>query len=177
MSQTFRTFRYFDKEYTFDEWVRREILKNKGTDNIAQTKDLEKICSEIGITHKNNISKAELFDLLLQAGFSSEKFAKRFAIGVGSHAFQDTFGITNEDVKRLERHGALTVVSKERYRAFGKNCYAPLYDLTEICHLTDEDMQALLKAYPKQVRRKKPVPSQPYQQEDYEYEPEEEIER
>lgn len=158
MSQTFRSFRYFDKEYTFDEWVRREILKNKGTDNIAQTKDLEKICSEIGITHKNNISKAELFDLLLQAGFSSEKFAKRFSIGVGSHAFQDTFGITNEDVKRLERHGAL-------------------YDLTEICQMTDEDMQALLAAYPKQVRRKKPVPSQPYQQEDYEDEPEEEIER
>ena len=158
MSQTFRSFRDFDKEYTFDEWVRREILKNKGTDNIAQTKDLEKICSEIGITHKNNISKAELFDLLLQAGFSSEKFAKRFSIGVGSHAFQDTFGITNEDVKRLERHGAL-------------------YDLTEICQMTDEDMQALLAAYPKQVRRKKPVPSQPYQQEDYEDEPEEEIER
>ena len=156
MSQTFRSFRYFGKEYTFDEWVRREILKNKGTDNIAQTKDLEKICREIGITHKNNISKAELFDLLLQAGFSSEKFAKRFSIGVGSHAFQDTFGITNEDVKRLERHGAL-------------------YDLTEICQMTDEDMQALLAAYPKQVRRKKPVPSQPYQQEDYE--PEEEIER
>ena len=93
MSQTFRSFRYFGKEYTFDEWVRREILKNKGTDNIAQT----------------------------------------------------------------------------------KNCYAPLYDLTEICQMTDEDMQALLEAYPKQVRRKKPVPSQPYQQEDYE--PEEEIER
>ena len=32
MSQTFRSFRYFGKEYTFDEWVRREILKNKGTD-------------------------------------------------------------------------------------------------------------------------------------------------
>ena len=161
MSQTFRSFRYFGKEYTFDEWVRREILKNKGTDNIAQTKDLEKICSEI--------------DRLLQAGFSSEKFAKRFSIGVGSLAFQDTFGITHDDVKRLERHGALTVVSKERYRAFGQNCYAPLYDLTEICQMTDEDMQALLEAYPKQVRRKKPVPSQPYQQEDYE--PEEEIER
>ena len=42
MSQTFRSFRYFDKEYTFDEWVRREILKNKGTDNIAQTKDLDR---------------------------------------------------------------------------------------------------------------------------------------
>lgn len=177
MSQTFRSFRYFGKEYTFDEWVRREILKNKGTDNIAQTKDLEKICGEIGLVHKNNISKAELFDLLLQAGFSSEEFAKRFSIGVGSHAFQDTFGITHEDVKRLERHGALTVVSKERYRAFGKNCYAPLYDIIEICQMTDEDMQALLAAYPKQVRaRKKSVSRKQYQQEDI-YEPEEEIER
>lgn len=151
------SFRYFDTEYTFDEWVRKEVLKNKGTDNIVLTKDLEKICDERNINHKNRASKAELFDLLMDNGFSGEQFTERFPIGVNSRAFQDTFGITNDDVKRLQRHGALTVVGKERYRAFGKDCYAPLYDLKQICELTPDDMQKLLETYPKRkrIQRKK----------------------
>lgn len=146
-------FRFFDKEYTFDEWVRKEILKNKGTDNIALTKDLEKICEELNIQHENSMTKAELFDLLIEKGFSSEKFADRFHVGVNSRAYQDTFGITNDDVKRLQKHGVLTVVNKERYRAFGKDCYAPLYDLVQICQLTPDAMQALLETYPKRKRK------------------------
>ena len=78
------SFRYFDTEYTFDEWVRKEVLKNKGTDNIVLTKDLEKICDERNINYKNRASKAELFDLLMDNGFSGEQFTERFPIGVAT---------------------------------------------------------------------------------------------
>lgn len=142
-------FRYFDQEYTCDEWVMKEILKNKGTENLAFKEDLERICEELNISYEKNASKAELFDLLIQNGFSSEQFAKRFSIGVGSRVYQDTFGITNADVKRLEKHGALTVVGKERFRSKGKDCYASRYDLMQLCKMSKEDIQALLEAYPK----------------------------
>lgn len=142
-------FRYFDQEYTCDEWVMKEILKNKGTENLAFKEDLERICEDLNISYEKDASKAELFDLLIQNGFSSEQFAKRFSIGVGSRVYQDTFGITNADVKRLEKHGALTVVGKERFRSKGKDCYASRYDLMQLCKMSKEDIQALLEAYPK----------------------------
>lgn len=69
--------------------------------------------------------------------------------GVSSQVYQNTFNITHQDVKRLEKHGVLKKVGEYRFRAYGRYNYAPLYDVYQYAQMTENDMQDLLKKYPK----------------------------
>ena len=98
-----------------------------------------------GIECNEKMKKEELFDLLCNNGFEYKQFADLFGIGVSSQVYQRAFNITHQEVKRLERNGVLKIVGKYRFRAFGKYCYAPLYDLYQYAQMTDDEMKNMLK--------------------------------
>lgn len=70
---------------------------------------------------------------------SEEELADRYRIGVSSKVYQDTFGITHKQVKKLEKKGVLKVVGSYEFKAFGKHLNAPLYDVYQ-CASIDEKL-------------------------------------
>lgn len=152
-----KSINYFDKEITIDEFVKIEICKNDGTHSLVFKEQLENLCKEKNIPIKNKMSKNDLFDLLIKNGMSCDEFAITFGIGVGSLEYQKAFGITKEDVKRLEKHGVLKVIGKSEFYAYGRYLKAPIYDIFQYREMTAEQMQKLLEEYPKGKRIKKTV--------------------
>ena len=130
---------YFDENLSVEEYVKKEVCKNGGT------KSIDSICIE----YDNKTTKEDLFDLLINNGFTYKKLAESFEVGVSSQVYQKTFNITHQDVKRLERRGILKKVGEYRFRAFGKYNYAPLYDVYQYAEMTDDDMRNMLKEYPR----------------------------
>lgn len=147
-----RTIHYFDSDLTVEEYVKKEILKNAGTQNVAMKSDLEHMCETLEIDFHKNSTKEELLTLLLENGCSYESLASSFSIGVSSQVYQNAFNITHQDIKRLEKCGALEVVGEYRFRAFGKYNYAPLYNIYQYARMSDDDMKKLLEEYPKRKR-------------------------
>ena len=147
-----RKIQYFDTELTVEEYIRKEILKNAGSQNIALKSDLEKMCNIRNIEYDKQTTKEELLNSLIKYGVSYEEIASCFSVGVSSQVYQKAFGISHTDIKRLEKHGALEVVGTYRYRAFGQYNYAPLYDLYQYAKMSDADIQSLLEQYPKGKR-------------------------
>lgn len=152
-----REIQYFDTELTVEEYIRKEILKNAGTQNVAMKSDLEKMCDTCEIPHDKTTTKEELLNALLEYGISYKEIASCFSVGVSSQVYQKAFGISHTDVKRLEKHGVLEVVGTYRYRAFGQYNYAPLYDIYQYAEMSDEDMKQLLEQHPKGKRVKRKV--------------------
>lgn len=101
------------------------------------------------LDYKKKMKKNEIFDLLIENGCEYKQLAEEFGVGVSSHIYQSTFNISHQDVKRLEKHGALKKVGEYRFRAYGKYNYAPLYDVYQYAQMSDNYMHDLLKKYPK----------------------------
>ena len=70
---------------------------------------------------------------------SEEELADRYGIGVTSKNYQEAFGITHKQVKKLEKKGVLKVVGSYEFKAFGKHLNAPLYDAYQ-CASIDEKL-------------------------------------
>lgn len=149
---TMRTIKYFDRDMTVEEYVRMEICKNGGTQSVVFKDQLQKACEAMELEFDKKLGKDGLFDLLVENGCSHEELAERYGVGVSSQIYQQTFGITHTDVKRLEKHGALKKVGEYRFRAFGDYKYAALYDIYQFGRMTDENMKKLLQEYPKGKR-------------------------
>ncbi len=124
-----------NKEYTVDEYIRREICANKGTQNNVMKKELIKLCETQGISLDGKETKDVLYDKLISGGVSPKDLAVRYGVGVSSQVYQHIFGIDHKRVKQLEKQGTITVVGRYRFRAFGKTLYAPLYDVYEYCNI------------------------------------------
>mgnify|MGYP004568661895 CR=1 FL=1 len=147
-----RKINYFDREVTVEEYVKSEILLHQGGNHLTK-EQLYDICQEKGIPCRKSLPKEEFWDLLMENGVTCEEMARH--VGVSSQIYQKTFGISHQDVKRLEKHGVLKVVSYYQYRAFGDYHFAPLYDVYQFGKMTDKDMQNLLEEYPKGKKVKK----------------------
>ena len=142
-----RTIKYIDTEISIEEYIKKEICKNAGTQSVAFKDQIELLCDSMGIKYTNKLGTGELFDLLIQNGCGYQQLAEKFGVGVSSQVYQSAFNITHKDVKRLEKKGVLKIVGKYRFRAFGKYNYAPLYDIFQYASLSDNDVQQLLKEY------------------------------
>ena len=140
-----RKIKYFDEEFTFEEFVRKKICENGGTQSVAFKDDLIGICKILKIPYNDKMSKNEVFELLVANGYDYRDFAEKFGVGVSSQVYQREFNIMHKDVKRMEKKGILKVVGKYRFRAYGKYMYAPLYDVYQFCEITNEEMKNLLK--------------------------------
>ena len=130
-----RNINYFDKELSVEEYVKKEVCKNAGTQSVAFKEQLISLCSSAGIECNEKMKKEELFDLLCNNGFEYKQFADLFGIGVSSQVYQLS----------LIHNGVLKKVGKYRFRAFGKYNYAPLYDLYQYAQMTDDAMEDMLK--------------------------------
>ncbi len=123
------------RQLTADEYVRREICANKGTQNHAMKKELIELCEDQGIAVDDKETKDVLYDKLISGGISPKDLAVRYGVGVSSQVYQRVFGIDHKRVKQLEKQGMITVAGRYRFRAFGKTLYAPLYDVYEYCSI------------------------------------------
>lgn len=98
---------YFDEKVSVEEYVKKEISKNGGTQSNALKSELISLCDTNGIEYDKKIKKEDLFDLLINNGVSYKYLAGLFGVGVSSQVYQKSFNITHKDVKRLERKGIL----------------------------------------------------------------------
>ncbi len=83
-----RNINYFDKELSVEEYVKKEVCKNVGTQSVAFKEQLISLCSSAGIECNEKMKKEELFDLLCNNGFEYKQFANLFGIGVSSQVYQ-----------------------------------------------------------------------------------------
>lgn len=144
-----RRINYFGKDLSVEEYVKKEICKNAGTQSIAFKNQLIYLCDSLGIDYIKSMGKDELFELLINNGCEYKQLAEKFGVGVSSQMYQRSFKISHQDIKRLEKHGALKKVGEYRFRAYGRYNYAPLYDIYQYALMSDSDMHELLKKYPK----------------------------
>ena len=114
-----RNINYFDKELSVEEYVKKEVCKNAGTQSVAFKEQLISLCSSAGIECNEKMKKEELFDLLCNNGFEYKQFADLFGIGVSSQVFLKIaknpsnggkYRIGKE--KLLEKYGKLFSVTK-----------------------------------------------------------------
>lgn len=150
-----RKIKYFDDEFTADEWVRREVCKNAGAcrdkSRVVRKEELLAWCEEKGIAYKKSATKEMLLDLLIENGCSYEEVAVKFEIGVTSREYKNSFGLSQEEVKALEESGVLSVIALKPFKHYGfyrsRMLVASIYDLYQYCRMTDEDMKILLEEY------------------------------
>ena len=86
-----RNINYFDKELSVEEYVKKEVCKNAGTQSVAFKEQLISLCSSAGIECNEKMKKEELFDLLCNNGFEYKQFADLFGIGVSSQVYQSAY--------------------------------------------------------------------------------------
>lgn len=145
-----RTIPYFDKRYSYEEYVRIQALTNRGTQCCIYKDKLESLCEENKIPFKKDVNKEQLYDMLISHGFTAYDFAEGSNlgitdIGVTSQIYQQEFGITHKEVKKLEKKGFLKITGSYRSRAYGKYIYPPLYSAWQFVTLAEEDIRKALE--------------------------------
>lgn len=133
-----RKIKYFEEEISVDEYVRIQILKNTGANSCVYKHQLEEECEKKNIKTKSSLTKEQLLELLINNGATYKELAKKYKIGVTSKAYQDTFGINHNQVKKLEKKKVIDVVDQYEFRAYGRNLTAPLYDIYQFASIPEE---------------------------------------
>lgn len=140
-----RNIKRFDKEYSIEEYIKIEILSNRGTQCMAFSEDLRYLCEKANIPVTGKETKEAMYDKLISNGYTPKMLAEEFGVGVSSQVYQQEFNITHKDVKRLEKSGKIRKVGEYRFRAYGKYLYAPLYDAYQFASMTENEMQDMLE--------------------------------
>lgn len=138
------------------EYIRKKALQNRGTDSIVKKAELLKLCEDYGIAGiDEKSSKEDMIDALTRT-FGVNAFAEFYGhngLGVSSLEYQHKFQISGEEVKRMERLEFIHCVGFERFRKYGKQLKAPVYDVFEFYSLTPEKVRWFLKVNPKGTRK------------------------
>ena len=115
-----RTIKYFNKEISVDEFIKQQIIRNDGTRSLVYKHKLVEECEKRNIKTAVTSTKEQLTELLADSGMSYKELADRYGIGVTSKNYQEAFGITHKQVKKLEKKGILKVVGNYEFRAYGR---------------------------------------------------------
>lgn len=135
---------YMDRFETPEEFIRAEILANRGSNNIVDKAGLLEVAEWKARENEDlsKLSKAELFDWIV------EQYGKTaywmFPVGVSSISFQLKFGITHKEVLKLAKAGILTVTGERKFRKYGKYLYAKTYSAFDYFRLTQEEVRKAL---------------------------------
>lgn len=132
---------YMDRFASPEEFIRSEILANRGSNNVIDKAELLTVLGwKAGDDERlDNLTKGQLFDRIEeQYGY---KAYTMFPVGVSSISFQLKFGITHRDVLKLAKAGILTVTGERKFRKYGKYLYAKLYSPYDYFRLTTTDIQ------------------------------------
>lgn len=132
---------YMDRFSNPAEFIRSEILANRGSNNVVDKAELLKVCGwKAGDEERlDNLTKAQILDRIVDQ-YGPEAYSM-FPVGVSSICIQMKFGITNKDVLKLAKAGILTVTGERKFRKFGKYLYAKLYSAYDYFRLTISDIQ------------------------------------
>ena len=133
-----RKIKYFDSELSIEEYIKIQIVRNDGIRSLVYRKDLIEECASRNIQTKATSTKEKLVELLVSNGVTYKELANIYKIGVTSKAYQDTFGITHDQVKKLEKKKIIDVVGQYEFRAYGRNLKAPLYDIYQFASIPEE---------------------------------------
>ena len=133
-----RKIKYFDSELSIEEYIKIQIVRNDGIRSLVYRKDLIEECASRNIQTKATSTKEQLVELLVSNGVTYKELANIYKIGVTSKAYQDTFGITHDQVKKLEKKKIIDVVGQYEFRAYGRNLKAPLYDMYQFASIPEE---------------------------------------
>lgn len=141
---------YMDRFATPEQFIRAEVIANRGTQSIATKVGL---LEEVILPPNEDAAaktKAEIFDLMVEQ--IGDRAYTLFPVGVSSLSYQLKFGITHKDVLKMAKHGFIAVTGEQRFRMYGKYCYAKTYSPYDYFRLTPEEVHAWLAAHSK--RRK-----------------------
>lgn len=130
---------YMDQFSSPEEFIRAEVLANRGTQSIATKDDLILAIEEakyIPGKDYSQLTKAQLFDSLVE--LVGDKAYTMFPVGVSSFSFQLKYGIEHKDVLKLAKGGVITVTGEKRFRKYGKYLYAKTYSPFDYFRLTPE---------------------------------------
>lgn len=132
------------KYKSIEDLVITKITQNRGTQNFISSYALVELAHEIGINDlpKRVDKKTVALRIADIVGYS--ELAHMAHVGVSSYELQQRFGISGAEVKRMATKGFLTVVGKERFRMYGKQCEANLYSLEDYFREEDEVIQWLV---------------------------------
>lgn len=133
-----RKIKYFDNELSVEEYIKIQLVRNDGIRSLVYRKDLIEECASRNIQTKATSTKEQLVELLVSNGVTYKELANRYKIGVTSKAYQDMFGITHNQVKKLEKKKVIDVVGQYKFRAYGRNLKAPLYDIYQFASIPKE---------------------------------------
>ena len=133
-----RKIKYFDNELSVEEYIKIQIVRNDGIKSLVYRKDLIEECASRNIQTKVTSTKEQLVELLVGNEVTYKELAHKYKIGVTSKAYQDTFGITHDQVKKLEKKKIIDVVGQYEFRAYGRNLTAPLYDIYQFASIPEE---------------------------------------
>ena len=112
-----RKIKYFDSELSIEKYIKIQIVRNDGIRSLVYRKDLIEECASRNIQTKATSTKEQLVELLVSNGVTYKELANIYKIGVTSKAYQDTFGINHNQVKKLEKKKVTDVVSQYEFRA------------------------------------------------------------
>lgn len=133
-----RKIKYFDNELSVEEYIKIQLVRNDGTKSLVYRQDLIDECKLGNIQTKATSTKEQLVELLVNNGVTYKELASKYKIGVTSKAYQDTFGINHNQVKKLEKKKVIDVVGQYEFRAYGRNLTAPLYDIYQFASIPEE---------------------------------------
>ena len=133
-----RKIKYFYSELSIEKYIKIQIVRNDGIRSLVYRKDLIEECASRNIQTKATSTKEQLVELLVSNGVTYKELANIYKIGVTSKAYQDTFGINHNQVKKLEKKKVIDVVGQYEFRAYGRNLKAPLYDIYQFASIPEE---------------------------------------
>lgn len=148
---------FMDKYSSPEEFIRAEVIANRGTKNVMDKEDLLNLLATTPDYSDDfeKKTKAEIYDKLL-AVMGKELYGF-IPAGVSSWAFQMKFGITNYDVRKMAKHGLIKVTGKSEFRQYGRYCIADTYSPFDYFRLTTEEVHTWLAAH---SRKKKHTESE-----------------
>ena len=98
-----RKIKYFDNQLSVEEYIKIQIVRNDAIRSLVYRKDLIEECASRNIQTKATSTKEQLVELLVSNGVTYKELTNIYKIGVTSKAYQDTFGINHNQVKKLEK--------------------------------------------------------------------------
>ena len=133
-----RKIKYFDNELSVEEYIKIQLVRNDGAKSLVYRQDLIDEWKTRNIQTKATSTKEQLVELLVNNEVTYKELASKYKIGVTSKAYQDTFGINHNQVKKLEKKKVIDVVGQYEFRAYGRNLTAPLYDIYQFASIPEE---------------------------------------
>ena len=147
---------YMNQFKSPEEFIQREICANRGTQNVIDKDELAALARSFGVeVDTMKLTKEEIY-LHMRNSVSAEDIVDHCqCLGVSSLSFQQKFGITHEDVKRMARFGFIKITGTKRVWLYGKYRNVDLYSVFDYFRLLQDDVDEWLLTHPKGARLNK----------------------